>query len=55
MKLPEEVIAYCLRYLRRDLPTLMAVLDALDKWSLTTKKPVTVAMLKKMRQLQTGL
>lgn len=52
MKLPEEVIAYCLRYLRRDLPTLVAVLDALDKWSLTTKKPVTVALLKKMRQLQ---
>lgn len=51
MKLPDEVIAYCLKYLRRDLPTLMAVLDALDKWSLTTKKPVTVPLLKKMLQL----
>ncbi len=51
MKLPDEVITYCLRYLRRDLPTLMAVLDALDEWSLTEKKPVTVPMLKKLLQL----
>ncbi len=51
MKLPDEVIAYCLKYLRRDLPTLMAVLDALDQWSLTTKKPVTVPLLRNMLQL----
>lgn len=51
MKLPDEVITYCLRYLRRDLPTLMAVLDALDEWSLTEKKPVTVPMLKRLLQL----
>lgn len=50
MKLPGEVIAYCLRHLRRDLPTLMAVLDTLDEWSLTEKKPVTVPMLKKLLQ-----
>lgn len=48
MKLPDEVITYCLRYLRRDLPTLMSVLDALDNWSLVTKKPITVPMLKKL-------
>lgn len=52
INLPDEVIAYCLKYLRRDLPTLMAVLDALDEWSLTAKKPVTVPMLKKMLQLE---
>ena len=51
MILPAEVADYCLRYLRRDLPTLMATLDALDEWSLTEKKPVTVAMLKKLLQL----
>ena len=55
MHLPDEVIAYCLRYLRRDLPTLMAVLNALDEWSLTEKKPVTVPMLKKLLQLDLGL
>ena len=51
MKLPDEVTDYCLRYLRRDLPTLMAVLDALDEWSLTEKRPVTVPMLRKLLQL----
>lgn len=51
MKLPDEVVDYCLRYLRRDLPTLMAVLNALDEWSLTEKKMVTVPMLKKLLQL----
>lgn len=55
MKLPEEVITYCLRHLRRDLPTLMSVLDALDEWSLTEKKPVNVAMLKKLLQLDLGI
>jgi DnaA-homolog protein len=55
MKLPVEVVDYCLRYLRRDLPTLMAVLDALDEWSLTEKKPVTVPMLKKLLQLDLNL
>ncbi len=51
MKLPDDVVDYCLRYLRRDLPTLMAVLNALDQWSLTEKKPVTVPLLKKLLQL----
>ena len=51
MKLPDEVVDYCLRYLRRDLPTQMAVLNALDKWSLTEKKPVTVPLLKRLLQL----
>lgn len=51
MKLPDEVVDFCLRHLRRDLPTLMATLDALDRWSLTTKKPITVPMLRKLLQL----
>lgn len=55
MKLPEDVVEYCLRHLRRDLPTLMATLDALDKWSLTAKKPVTVAMVRQLTQMPLGL
>ncbi len=55
MKLPNEVTDYCLRYLRRDLPSLMAILEALDEWSLTEKKPVTVPMLKKLLQLDLNL
>jgi DnaA family protein len=55
MRLPLEVIDYCLRYLRRDLPTLIATINALDEWSLTTKKPVTVPMLKKLLQLDSEI
>ena len=55
MKLPDEVTDYCLRYLRRDLPTLMATLDALDEWSLTTQKPITLPMLRKLLQLNLEL
>ncbi|MES2499039.1 MAG: DnaA/Hda family protein [Pseudomonadota bacterium] len=55
MKLPDEVVDYCLRYLRRDLPTLMATLDALDEWSLTMQKPITVPMLRKLLQLNLEL
>jgi DnaA family protein len=55
MKLPDEVVDYCLRHLRRDLPTLMATLDALDEWSLTEKKPVAVPMLRKLLQLSLEL
>jgi DnaA family protein len=51
IRLPSEVVDYCLRYLRRDLSTLMATLEALDEWSLTTKKPVTVPMLRQLLQL----
>lgn len=51
MRLPTEVIDYCLRYLRRDLPTLVATINALDEWSLTTKKPVTVPMLRQLLQV----
>lgn len=51
MKLPDEVLDYCLRYLRRDLPSLMATLNALDKWSLTYKRPVTLSLLRELLQL----
>lgn len=51
MKLPDDVVDYCLRYLRRDLPTLMATLNAIDEWSLTMQKPITVPMLRKLLQL----
>lgn len=50
-RLPEEVTDYLLRHVRRDLPTLMAMLDAIDKWSLAAKKPVTVTLLKQLLHL----
>ncbi len=51
MRLRDEVVDYCLRHLRRDLPTLVATLDALDEWSLTAKRPVTVPLLRQLLQL----
>lgn len=51
MKLPDEVIDYCLRYLRRDLPSLISTISALDLWSRTNKRAVTIPLLKQLLQL----
>lgn len=51
MKLPDEVLEYCLRYLRRDMPTLIATIDALDEWSLMAKRQVTLPLLKQLLKL----
>lgn len=48
MKLPDEVLDYCLRHLRRDMPTLIATIDALDEWSLAAKRQVTLPLLKQL-------
>jgi DnaA family protein len=48
--LAEEVIAYLLRHWRRDLPSLVAVLDALDRYSLQTKRPITVPLMREIIQ-----
>ncbi|MFL9611243.1 HdaA/DnaA family protein [Methylobacillus sp. Pita2] len=51
MKLPDEVLDYCLRHLRRDMPSLIATIDALDEWSLTDKRAVTLPLLKQLLQV----
>lgn len=51
LRLPAEVSAYLLRHVRRDLPTLMAVLDALDRHSLETQRPLTVPLVREVLQL----
>jgi DnaA-homolog protein len=51
MRLPDEVLDYCLRHLRRDLPTLVSTLDALDEWSLSYKRPVTLPLLRQLLSL----
>ncbi len=48
LRMDDEVIGYMLRHTARDLPSLMAVLDALDQASLERKRPVTVPLLKEM-------
>lgn len=47
-RLPPEVSDYLLTRVRRDLPTLMAILDTLDRYSLETKRPVTVSLVREL-------
>jgi DnaA family protein len=44
--LADEVTGYLLSHARRDMGSLMAALDALDKYSLETGRPITVPLLK---------
>ncbi len=48
--LPTEVSQYLLRHGRRDLPSLMAVLDALDEHSLRLRRAPSVPLLKEVLQ-----
>jgi DnaA family protein len=50
LNLKTEVIEYLLRYYKRDLHSLIATLDALDRWSLKTKRPITIPLLKEINQ-----
>lgn len=46
--LSNDVAAYLLRKWKRDIPSLLAVLDALDRYSLETKRPVTVPLTREV-------
>ena len=46
MRVPDEVIGYLLTHVRRDLPTLLAILDELDRTSLELKRPVTLPLVR---------
>lgn len=48
--LSEEVSTYLLNHARRDMGSLMAALDALDRYSLEAGRPVTVPLLKAAMQ-----
>jgi len=47
-ELPREVTQYLLRHVRRDLPSLLAVLDALDAQCLRLKRGASVPLLKEV-------
>jgi DnaA-homolog protein len=51
--LAEDVIDYVLTRQQRDLPYLMALIDALDRYSLETKRAVTVPLVRELLA-QTG-
>ncbi len=50
LRLADEVVDFLLRHGRRDLSTLLAVLDALDAASLERKRPITLPLLREMMQ-----
>ena len=52
--LADEVIGYLLTRFARDLGSLMALLDALDDFSLSHQRAVTVPLLKQMLAQQPG-
>lgn len=45
-QLSEDVTAYLLTHARRDMGSLMAALDTLDRYSIETGRPITVPLLK---------
>jgi DnaA family protein len=46
LRLSDEVVGYLLTRLPRDLPSLNSVLDALDRYSLAAKRPVTLPLVR---------
>jgi DnaA family protein len=50
-KLTKEVTDYLLHHARRDLPSLLALLDALDRHSLATKRAITVPLLRELLKI----
>jgi len=47
-RLPREVCDYLLTRSQRDLPSLLATLEALDRYSLETRRPVTVPLAREL-------
>lgn len=46
MALEDELVRYMLLHCRRDLPHLLAIVDGLDTFSLSRKRPVSLGLLK---------
>jgi DnaA family protein len=52
MKVDEGLVRYLLAHSRRDLPSLMAILDSLDRATLERQRPATLPLLKEVMQLR---
>lgn len=48
--LRDDVVAYLLRHSRRDMASLVGMLDALDKYSLETGREITLPLLRELSQ-----
>ena len=57
LKLSDEILAYIFRHVRRDMGTLVSLIDALDRFTLLHKRALTLPLLRKLLQdtLQTPL
>ena len=49
--LPRDVVTFLLTKWKRDLPALLSALDALDRYTLEVKRPVTVPLLREVLAL----
>ena len=47
-RLSKEVSDYLLRHTGRDMPSLLALLDALDRYSLASRRAITVPLLREL-------
>jgi DnaA family protein len=52
LSLSAGVLPYLLTHFRRDMQSLSTMLDALDRYSLETQRPITLPLLREL--LQTG-
>lgn len=52
LSLPPGVLPYLITHYRRDMQSLSAMLDALDRYSLETKRPITLPLLRELLQLE---
>ena len=48
MTINADVLAYLMTHVRRDMPTLAGIVDALDRFSLETKRPVTLPLVREL-------
>lgn len=52
LSLSAGVLPYLITHFRRDMRSLSAMLDALDRYSLETQRPITLALLRDLLQLE---
>jgi DnaA family protein len=53
LNLAQGVLPYLITHYRRDMRSLSTILQALDTYSLETKRPITLPLLRKLLQLET--
>ena len=51
LNLSADVLPYLLTHFRRDMQSLSTMLDALDRYSLETQRPITMPLLRELLQL----